>query len=256
MNQSGSYKYLSRATLPCFLFTFGTLALLADHATAATFHIVPSESTVTLSAEISNGAPVSEQFPGSLTTNIMGTLEATASPGFISFDGGSNIDLVEQPFPFLPGDQPADLAFRAEAIFLSQTGYAAARDLLLDAINAPQAVSGSGQFSTEGMNVTFEGGTFGFVVFGLVSDTINLTGEFDSVAISTGTVEDLGGGILKITLPFEATELTDDSHLDVDVSLTLSGQIVAVIPEPSTFVLFIVGAGGLVVMGIRKRSVN
>ncbi len=132
----------------------------------------------------------------------------------------------------------------------------AARDLLLDAINAPQAVSGSGEFSTEGMNLTFEGGTFGFVVFGLVSDTIDLTGEFDSVAISTGTVEDLGGGILKLTLPFEATELTEDSHLDVDVSLTLAGQIVAVTPEPSTFVLFTVGAIGMIVVGLRKRQVN
>lgn len=223
---------------------------------AASFHIIPSESSVTLSADIDGVVPATEQFPGSLTSTFTGTLEATTSPGFISFDGGSIIDVVEQPGPFLPGNQPADFAAVAENIIGDLDGYAAIKNVFIDVSNGPQAVSGAGEFSTAGMTALLVvGGTFDFTIPGLVDGSFLMGGPFDSVTPLTGTLEDLGGGVSKITLPFEVSDSSFDADLGLTLNLTATGQIVAVTPEPSTLVLFIVGAVGMIVVGCRKRQV-
>lgn len=224
-----------------------------QQAPAATFHVIPEESTATIAADINGGLFLTEQSPGSLTSNIMGTIEATITPGFISFGGGSNLDVIEQPGPFLPGNVPADLAGKIQDIVPGVDGYAVATDAVFDVTNGPQAVSGLGEFSTAGMQVFFMSGTTFYEVPGLISSSYDYGGQFSIFVPQTGTLEDLGGGALKLTIPFEVTEIIATPLMELVLTQTITGQIVAVVPEPSTLVLVLTGGLGLCVIGVRRQ---
>ncbi len=227
------------------------LVLAGKKASAVTFHVVPEESTVTLAADINGGLFVTEQSPGSLSSNIMGTLEATITPGFISFGGGSNLDVIEQPGPFLPGNVPADLAGKIQNLLPTIDGSAVALDAVFDVINDPQAMSGSGEFSTAGMQVFFMSGTTAFEVPGVITSSYDYGGQFDIFVPKMGTLEDIGGGVLKLTIPFEVSEIIETPLMELVLTQTITGQIVAVVPEPATWLL---SAIGLAVCGLWRLS--
>lgn len=227
-----------------------------QQAISATFHVIPEESFVTVLPDINGELYAVEQLPGSLTTNVFGTLEVTITPGFIAFDGGSNLDLVEQPGPFLPGSAPADLAGAIEDILPGLDGFATVRDAVFDVTNGPQALSGVGEFSTAGMQVFFSSGVTAYEVPGLLEGSYTYGGQFDVFVPQTGTLEDLGGGIFKITVPFQVSETFDTGLVGLTLTQTITGQVVAIVPEPASLGMMFVGGFGLVVMGRRRLLRN
>lgn len=246
-----------RRSLPkCAAFLALLAAMVAcQRGEAATFHLIPEESFLTVVPNVNGELFATDQTPGSLTTNITGTLEASVTPGFITFDGGSVLDLVEQPGPFLPGNTPADLAGTIEDVLPGLDGYATVRDAVFDVTNGPQPVSGMGEFSTAGMLVFFSSGMTTYEVPGVIDGSFTYGGQFDVFVPKTGLVEDLGGGVFKLTVPFEVSETFDTGIEGLTLTQSITGQIVAVVPEPATLGMMIVGGIGLAVMG-RRRSLG
>ena len=80
--------------------------------------------------------------------------------------------------------------------------------------------------------------------------------QFVSIG-GSGLLEDLGGGLRRLTLPFDVTMTLGPSelgNLPIDGTLALSGRIVAynqVIPEPSALALIGLGSIGL---GLARRA--
>lgn len=221
---------------------------------AATFHVLPAESSVTFAGDVNGVVDVAEQTPGSLTTSMTGTLEATLTPGMIAFGGGSSILLTELAGPFLPGNQVANFAGVVENVLGDLDAYAIIKDVSLNITNGPQAVSGAGEFSTVGMNFEFLGGVFAYEIPGLADGSNPVFGSFDTSTAIPGTVEDLGGGVFKITIPFEGSIVGNAPDLGLSLNQYYSGQVVAVIPEPSSLVLLLIGVCGLGLISVRRLT--
>lgn len=253
---------LRRSSSLCML----VVALVGSTAYAApvTFTIDPSRSEVALTDFVFLGTPYpidgggtllfafDLQGPDSNVASYQGNIETDLdlSGGTIEFTGSSSIDAIATGdwFPaewdpvLLTGTSgPADYAFIYIALGVASSFDTVFTDIAFDAVSAgPLALSGGSTKSFDsGLTLNLLDGVLqagATVEFFL--PTVDVTGESVANTAANGTLEDLGGGLVELTLPVYFEVPTTD--FAAGTGLLLQGQIVAtaIVPEPSTAVLF------------------
>ncbi|HVU86191.1 MAG TPA: lectin-like protein [Pirellulales bacterium] len=217
---------------------------------ATQFVISPAESSITLSGT-ALGTTIQEQLPGSLTTQLQGTLFADLSvANQLTLFAGGHVAPVPQSGPFIPGNTPAQ--FGDAATLSGQPAYGAYRDLdFSQSATSVMPIDGQGNFSATGLSFSTLAGRLDYIAQGSTS-SLNLTGATTvNQASLQGTVQPYGNGY-KLTIPI---------HFTIDslfVSQTFDGQIVAYsssVPEPGTWSMTAVALLGLVgfIVGQRRR---
>jgi hypothetical protein len=231
---------------------------LSSPAEPVIFNVDPDQSMLTLSGA-AFGLPFSEQagHAGSLTDRWTGTIVADLSGGVLTFNSGSSITALLNapalpPFSTVPhSDVPAgsidNYGVFASGLVngLNAELNGAYRTLTLD-IPTGTATPGS---APSGMTFRF---TSGHLEWGAVlppstpladgsSSLINVTGANTSTDIVSLTP----GGVLTIPVQFTTT---GDNRTE-----QWSGTIVAVVPEPGTITLLLLGIAALFLRAARGR---
>ncbi len=269
------------------MLAFGASLLMGQgvHAAPIVMDLVAAESWVQIGAgsEVSLELPspfgtrvlaVESQVDGSATAGLRTNLEGT----LLADIGGGQIQVLPQLslispvdsglwLPGVPGDTgtpvSADLAIAFSDSELGIDGSAAFREsifnLMFPATTLVDQGGGVQSFAPTFVNYQF--------ATGLLDYDLGLEGASGRTALDTllpvsqhgvvGTYEDLGGGVMRVTLPFAFDLRVYDydlrSPVPTTVTIGLSGQIVAlVIPEPSTALLLGVGCAGLAISGRRR----
>jgi hypothetical protein len=226
------------------------LVIQPSPACASTVPVAPG-SFVTM--EVTDNTPLVPQAPGSLTTSLSGTLQFQIANNAIWFPGGSNITLGVHPGPFFPDVPNVNLAGQASDEQLGITIYGlyadVSVDIYCDPLSDPIPLNPDGTFDASGLWIELLSGTFQFVL-PPAGDARQLGG---SVVLSegplTGRVTPFGHGSYELVLPFQ----TSDGQLTFDH--TLAGEILALVPEPSTWLLTLLGASAAGTMRLaRMRS--
>lgn len=231
-------------------------ALLAMPAAAAVYDVDATASSLTVTGNFA-GIPAAAQTGESNTFFLDGTLVADAGPTAISFAGGSLLDGLPFGSDLRPGPGGADSGAPAD-FGLGGTGpvfaEAAGRDFtfdLLDGTTGPAALAG-GAFAASGLNLRVLSGMLDYrvVIGSAYPGSRNLT---NSTAVNAGGVGLLtvAGNVETLTLPVTATYSFEENGIIADVFV--EGQIVAtrLIPEPTSAA--VLGLGGLVLAGRRRR---
>ncbi len=172
--------------------------------------------------------PLVPQLPGSDTTSLSGTVRGSFGPNSFQFLGGSVVDAMEQPGPFLPGNGPADVALQVE-ISPALIGSIAVRDAFFDVASGPIPVDANGNFDGEGITISITGGTGSVEVPGLIQGDFDLTGGFAvNMTAITATIETIGES-RRITVPIETTIELAIPDTPFFAEVTIVGLIVATV---------------------------
>lgn len=184
----------------------------ANSTLQATGHVKSTDGNITVN--------ISPQVPGSLTGTLQGHIDALYSAGVIQFLDESDVDFIEQPGPFLPGDLPADLA---GMIFFPE-GYAALRDLHVSGRSSLISISGT-SFAANKIQVFFTSGT----IAAHVTDVFTGAFQVSPVAqANNGTAGSIvsSGATVDLTLPIDST-ITVPISSQFTATLRLQGTIIA-----------------------------
>ena len=219
---------------------FAVVAALSVTARAATtFTVDPNASAVTLSGTTVGNSPLTQQGPGSLTTQLEGALDVDLSATEIAIVSGV-LDARENGTwrPGLeggPGSAPADFGAQA-LLFGFQTIYGALRNVEMEVFSPSEAIA-DGNFDASELVflfptnsnavLDFEGGLAG-------TGSAELAGEARNRTATVGTITGTEGSrvlTIQVDTTFTFTVASDD-----DTMLTIRGQIVAregdVVPDP------------------------
>jgi hypothetical protein len=267
-----------------FFAAIAAVALLgyAPVASAGTvFTIDNSQSTITLGANIGGTTVLLEQFAGSLTTGVFGTIDTNFSPyssieflggGTIGFDQqGSNVEpgtwVPDDPMdPYGPGhfsgtDAPGQFGGTVNVLGGLVSGPAAGRNLTGEATSLMSImVDGAGNFDSTQLIMGLVSNMSGDSVLDYdIGGAITAVGE---TSISNNSANDQDGGGT-VTVSGTTATLTIPLHVEIPIDLsgttitgTLDGNIVAtatVVPEPTTIAMLSMGLVGLVAVGYRRR---
>lgn len=220
---------------------------------AAMFVVEPTNSVLTVSGTLTAFGStylIVSQAPGSLTSTLNGTIEATVAGGTITFDGGAAVAPILQPGTFLPFNAPAEFAGRVPEL----GAVGALRNNLLDFSSAALAVNGANEFDASSVVPNLLSGVFDFEVLGfLPAQTTNLAGTVTQAADLVGTV-DIVGGQQRLMLPVSTSLVQSDGTFTLE--MIIEGRILAFapVPEPASMILAGMGAAGLMVVVRRRRQ--
>jgi hypothetical protein len=219
-------------------------------ATPLTFLVDSSSSSLTLSGDVS-GSAIQPQAAGSLTTSYVGTIAATWDrvANTINFlSAGSDVSALSsgnwQPLAGGgSGNAPANYGGQVNLGFV--TAVAALREVHgLLSTSTPLSLSGTGPFtfpSTQTFTLTRGFADYNAGFFG--SGRADLSNNSATNASTTaGTLEDLGGGNYRLTLPIDVT-LTG-SVAGQPANLHVVGTIVANATAPVDPTLPVVDLNG------------
>jgi hypothetical protein len=186
-----------------------------------TFSIDSTSSSLTVSGDFA-GSSIQQQGTGSLTTHYSGTIAATWNQGASTINflpAGSDMIAADsgnwQPLAG-GGSGSAAANYGAQVTILFTTAKAAFREMHTSlSTSTPLSLTGSGPYnfsSTQTLTLThgfadYNAGSFGSGRADLSSNSA------DNTSGTQGTLEDLGSGTLRLTLP-----------IDVTISTTVSGQ--------------------------------
>lgn len=206
-----------------------------------------------------------------LTTSLYGQIQTDYRPNLdIRFFAGSTYVLPGESGNWAPG-QPGDPAGPS----LAQGGVSFGGPLNI--VGAAALRNAAFQFSTPPQPLTnLGGGAFRFNSFTAISvidgafdyDTnlfgLDGRGYLDEAtafaALRTGRIEELGGGLNRLTLPFDIIVEVDGGTLGglpLDLRFVLEGQIVAtnrIVPEPASAVLLASGLAAIATVTQRRRA--
>lgn len=246
------------------------LAVVGQKANAEVkiYMIKPELSSITISGQIVDTQiviPIDVEAQGvnSLTTSYGGTIRADRGAGTIQFLGGSliNANLLLDGNQMPSNWQPAvgGGAGSAPAVYAGQilggAGVFAGRDFIGDLIDGGVLNITGGDFDLSGVNLLFTGGTIDYNVGVIAVGSEGIDGN--SVSLSgIGSISGVGPTEM-ITIPINgllSVPLVDGDGEDQGIAqLQLTGQLVAVVPEPSAIWLSIVATTGLLGLVWRRR---
>jgi hypothetical protein len=178
-----------------------------------TFSIDSANSSLSLSGDFA-GAPFQEQGPGSLTTHYSGTVAAVwdRAAGTINFLSAGTDAIAANSGSWAPlaggatGSEPANLGVQVPSGLF--TIFSAFRDTHVAlSTSTPLSLTGSGPYSfasTQRYTLThgFQDIDAGALGSGRVDITNTAT---DNTSATAGTLEDLGNGNYRLTLPIDVT---------------------------------------------------
>ncbi len=210
--------------------------------------------------------PFVPQAPGSNTTSYVGSINIDVTPGTLQLLPGSNV-IAQNSGVWQPINAPANygLAIPGIALVASFSNLTFDWGILADAsilfpatpvASTPMPLSGVGvgNFDLFGQGAGLTGVSF----FALTSGLGSGAGQVDeSPIISFGqTAADIGtwdGTTLTLPVHSTVTTVIQASPL-VTQTITMTGLIVATVPEPSSIFMAGLGVVGLVTVGYRSRK--
>ena len=237
------------------------VASAAQAGTLVSFTLDPGQSSISVEGDY-EGIPFGEQGAGSMTTSYSGTvdvdLDNLGSPTAITFlsaaadaaVSGNWMPEAEGGTPGSPNSGPADYGLYIDLGAAGEV-WGALRDLLLDGAGGPLAISGGAFPSTQTLTVTT--GFFDYNVDSPLGDEAardDLAGAFVSNAAADGALSIVGSDAT-LTMPVDVTIAADTAT--VRLYGTLVGM--AVVPEPSTLVMLLVGGATVLafIAGRRRK---
>lgn len=234
---------------------------------ADTLTIDSSQSFLKLAVSI-DGTPIATaQVPGSDTTYIAGTLEATVSGGNITFDGGSVLDFLEfdggntDLLPAVGGGSvgdpgtpaPADYGLLIDLGIVS--GYGAVRLALADVTGGPEAIAGNA-FDTSNLTLALTDGDLDVNLSGFanIADSVDISGNMALNSSGGNGYTTVNNGMQYVVLPIDLevvipVEISPGVVLPITAAFT--GQVVTV-PEPTTMALLGVACAVVPAVGYRR----
>ncbi len=206
-----------------------SLAAASVSGAPATFNIDPAQSIITASGNAA-GFTFQEQGPGSLTTSIMGTIQADVTSSTIQFTGGSSLDAVtngvwEPGTNGDPGMALADFGGHAGNFLASVDG--AFRDIVLD-VTSPLLVVTNNQFDSMALVFSFPSnsiGHFDYNAGSFGSGSSMFSGAATNDVLSGASLTTTGG-VQTLTIQVDAS-FVFGALVEDDSILTFTGQLVA-----------------------------
>ncbi|CAL1125265.1 unnamed protein product [Cladocopium goreaui] len=222
----------------------------------------------TLFTDYSEGGSHSIEFLPHAAGDIFGLTSGSYRPNPASWNpANTNADNPDGQYSNTSTD-PSVFGARVRAsvsILTLDAGYLAIDDVSYDAQSAQLAVSGTtgGSFDASLINfgileslIYFDGVALPLGLGQPIPDTFaepfnGFIAQNNSAG--SGIINDLGGASREMIIPINMVLALDIEGIILNAGVT--GQVVAysVVPEPSTFVMFGLGAVGLAVTAIRKR---
>jgi hypothetical protein len=210
------------------------------------FTVDTAQSAITISGAFSAlNLPITEQTPGSGTTQLQGTLIVNRQIDHLSFPGGSAISAVDQPGPFLPGNVSADYGMQV-VLSPETSAYAVLQNVAVDMnsvllaplVSAAEAALAAGdpiniEFPANSVLLTLVSGTASYDLTGL-SGSQGLAGlSLANGSQSAGTLVE-ADGVLTLNLPIDVTTTFTVPTANIPITLHFFGQMVAsyVLPGP------------------------
>jgi subtilisin family serine protease len=174
-------------------------------------------------------APLVPQAPGSELAHFDGLIQATLAPGSIQFLGNSDIDGVEKPGAFLPGNAPADVAVKV-GLLPGVDGFAAIRGAVLDVTSGQILVGPDGSFSASQLAFSMTAGIFEYSIPALgLSGSDFLDGlELVNQTLQSATIQEVGGQFV-VNIPVEGSVDLEEPTSGLIIRVLLSGQLVATV---------------------------
>lgn len=243
---STSFQFLVRGALHVLL----TMSF-AHAARATVFVIDASQSQLSVEGTVL-GVPFVEQAPGSLSTRIGGTLVADLAPGSIQSPGGSKLTLENQPGLFLPLGLPANGAGQVK-FDDGSFAYGALRNTVADVLSGVLPVDSAGFFSAN-VTLNFPSGVLDVEGLGISNSIPNPSGLQSNPVTLAQIIFD--GSKITITAPIDANTTIYGFFGGEIAKLHYTGQIVAtaIVPEPSTWCLTLLGLIALAIVGRRSQQ--
>jgi hypothetical protein len=177
-----------------------------------TFSIDSANSSLSLSGDFA-GTAFTEQGPGSLTTHYSGTVAAVwdRAAGTINFlsAGSDAIAANSGSWAPLPGGDsgmaPANLGVQVPGLFPILSAFRETHVAI--STNAPLSLTGSGPYSfTSTQRYTLTAGFQDYDAGPLGSGRLDISNtSTDNTSATAGTLEDLGNGNYRLTIPVDVT---------------------------------------------------
>lgn len=208
-----------------------------------TFTIFSAQSPLSISGNINGILPLTEQSPGSLDNHLQGTFDVDVdlALGQIRAIASPTFGAEFKPGPFLPGNQPANVAGAVYGVIGSSNLYLLARDHVLSMSSGTLAMDAAGNFNPYSLifsgRMTIVGEIPGIIPETTVPAYFGSPDHFEGL----GNIH-LDGNVLTFTLPeFSITGSATNSGLTINQ--TTVGHMVAytVVPEANSALL--VGLG-------------
>jgi hypothetical protein len=237
------------------IFIWLSLALVTSTASAEvlSFTIDSQQSYLQMAVTIpSSTTPISTpQTPGSDRTSVSGTFNIDVTPTSLQFLTTNNAHPANQAAPQAPlidgsaGASPAQIGLSLDIPGIL-TGVAAIRNYVADVTGPVIPLAGTSFDSTQ-TSLSVSGGTTSFNLIVLGSPLIDsyMGGDPGLNLLSGGTLS-LVGDTYTLVLPYLVNNPQEISG--IEYGLSHSGVIVAtaVVPEPSTWMLGVIGLVALV----------
>jgi len=227
----------------------------AHPADASIAMVDESNSSFIVEGVLSNGVdtlPVTPQVPGSLETFLSGSLQVHLTAGQITFAGGSQIVIENIGGTYLPLDLDANIAGQVANIFPGITAVGALRNVTLDITGGPIFLEPDGTFDASGLFINPLSGTFDYAVPGFLGPISDSLFGGPSLGNLTGSVTQLPTGKFQIVVPFYLFYVANIDQLTLELNQT--GRILAITPEPSSYVLATMAAISLAGMLYRRKG--
>jgi hypothetical protein len=215
-----------------------------------TFSVDSANSSLTLSGDV-NGSTLQQQGPGSLTTHYSGTVAAVWDrvAGTLNFlSAGTDAVAANsgnwQPLPGgNSGSAPANYGVQVPVGIL--TAHAAVRELHASlSTSPPLSLAGSGPYtfpSVQTLSLIHAFADYNIPLFGSGRQDIS-NNSANNTAAAQGTLEDLGGGNYRMTMPIDVTITTTVNGQPAH--LRIQGTIVANATSPVSPTLPLVDLNG------------
>lgn len=173
---------------------------------------------------------ISPQSPGSLTAVLAGYIDIVVDNGSVYLSPSSQLELVDKPGPFQPGNSSADLA--GTATIALATLNATLRNAVFGLFSTPQALSPTNTFPANSVVVESQSGLFEAVLGNLDLGGFGIGGVSTQNVSANNASLTFGGDAWTLAIPIDAAFeifLQIAPGLNLEGNMSLVGDIVAAV---------------------------